>query len=651
MADWTVGGSPTISESGDYVGITGGNGSYSTSQTISPTSNAIINVTAVWRGRSNTGRQFSNGNGSYFRFGNIVVAQNDQTQKHGYVFTGLDNMSAVEQFSTGVYRKDISELIWLKIDMEINTATNTLTSFTIKSEDEATTYVDLSDVALADADYTTVAFGYRKSGSVSTANAEQLKSVLVTETPQSVSTADYTVSYICGGVTVKESVVRTGVVGTDITIPESDKVVVYLDGKKYIYDSDDASGKTVADGSTDDVTVTFREAYTWDWTITAVDESENVLGVVASGSQFEDEDAKAGYPKAANISGTWYETTDAATYSYKTLKEDSPNADVKYTVSDRIDYFFENDELTVVGKRDDGYVPDRASNYTSVRVGPNGYIYTPALSAGVYTITFSANNSNSGDASLTVGLRDGNGNFIASELKITCPASTSNYSEYETVGFEVPADGYSLQLTNNSTYNSNISVDYILLTKTGEASAINVNATITDAGYATFCSPYALDFSAVSDLEAYIAAKDASNKVTFTKVDNVPANTGVLLKGAAATYSIPTAVSSSTDVSANALIGVLADTKVAAGSFVLKNAAEGVGFYKANNEFTVGANTAYIAALPAGEEARFIGLGDATAIKAVAAENTDNAVYNLAGQRVAKAQKGLYIVGGKKVIK
>lgn len=41
---------------------------------------------------------------------------------------------------------------------------------------------------------------------------------------------------------------------------------------------------------------------------------------------------------------------------------------------------------------------------------------------------------------------------------------------------------------------------------------------------------------------------------------------------------------------------------------------------------------------------------DATGIKSVSANN-NNEIYNLAGQRVAKAQKGLYIIGGKKVVK
>lgn len=180
----------------------------------------------------------------------------------------------------------------------------------------------------------------------------------------------------------------------------------------------------------------------------------------------------------------------------------------------------------------------------------------------------------------------------------------------------------------------------------------SVTKTITAAGYATFCSANALDFSSTG-LTAYIAKKDASNNVTFTPVTKVPANTGVLLKGDAGNYTISTTSDATDDVTDNVLVGVTIDTPVPAGSFVLMNGEKGVGFYKANNAFTVGANTAYIAALSEYEARSFIGFnfdGTTTAIEGVATVKENNGeIYNLQGQRVLNAQKGLYIVNGKKV--
>ena len=179
----------------------------------------------------------------------------------------------------------------------------------------------------------------------------------------------------------------------------------------------------------------------------------------------------------------------------------------------------------------------------------------------------------------------------------------------------------------------------------------SVDKTITAAGYATYCSPYALDFTG-SSLTAYVASKGADNKVTFSPITKVPANTGILLKGNAGTYAINTTTGDTEPVTDNALVGVLVDTEVPAGSFVLLNGSKGVGFYRALNAFTVSANTAYIEKLDDGART-FIGFNfdESTGIDGIAVEKMSNGeVYNLQGQRVTKAQKGLYIINGKKVL-
>ena len=181
-----------------------------------------------------------------------------------------------------------------------------------------------------------------------------------------------------------------------------------------------------------------------------------------------------------------------------------------------------------------------------------------------------------------------------------------------------------------------------------------VRATITAAGYATYCSPYALDFSGASGLTAYTASLSGS-EVRFTAVTDVPANTGVLLKGAAGTYDIPVIANSSSNVT-SALVGVTEATEVqGAGIFVLMNGDSGIGFYKTTTtSFTVGAHTAYIPALEENQSnpsRNFIAIDGATAIKAIETAKQNGEIFNLAGQRVKSAQKGLYIIGGKKVIK
>ena len=176
---------------------------------------------------------------------------------------------------------------------------------------------------------------------------------------------------------------------------------------------------------------------------------------------------------------------------------------------------------------------------------------------------------------------------------------------------------------------------------------------VTSAGYRTFASSSALDFSeAIEGLKAYKTTV-SGDAVSFSAIDcAVPAATGMLIKAAEGRYYIPLA-SGTPDAIDNALVGVTAATEKEAGIFVLMNGAKGLGFYKTTAAFTVGANTAYLPADVAGART-FIGFNDdeTTGIESVNIEHsTMNAehYYDLQGRRVAQPTKGLYILNGKKV--
>ena len=187
-----------------------------------------------------------------------------------------------------------------------------------------------------------------------------------------------------------------------------------------------------------------------------------------------------------------------------------------------------------------------------------------------------------------------------------------------------------------------------------------VSKTITAAGWATYYSPYALDFTSdITNLDdAYIVTggTNATGVLTKTSVKGgtVPANTGLLLKGNG-DCDIPVVASSTTDVSENKLTGFTAATEIAAEAGYVLMASPSLGFYKNNNAFTVGANTAYLPANFDGSGARafFLLFDDnmqTTGVNDVKRETiTNNTYYNLNGQRVAQPTKGLYIVNGKKV--
>ena len=178
---------------------------------------------------------------------------------------------------------------------------------------------------------------------------------------------------------------------------------------------------------------------------------------------------------------------------------------------------------------------------------------------------------------------------------------------------------------------------------------------ITSAGWATYCSPYALDFSSsiVNLTNAYIVTGATDNTLNLTPITGtVPAETGILLEGEGDVV-IPVATSSSFNVSANKLVGKTEEYSLAAnGGYVLLNGANGVGFYiNPNSAFTVGANTAYLPVDFADARAFYLFDEDATGINAVSTTKAETGdYYNLAGQRVAQPTKGLYIVNGKKYV-
>ncbi len=183
--------------------------------------------------------------------------------------------------------------------------------------------------------------------------------------------------------------------------------------------------------------------------------------------------------------------------------------------------------------------------------------------------------------------------------------------------------------------------------------------TITAAGYATFYAPVAVQIP--EDVVAYYAAEADKKYVSLTAIDGViPANTGVILQGEANTYNF-NIVADVDAVTGNKLAGTVASAYVTDDAYVLSMQDDVVGMYKAAKNQQGGVswlNNGFKAYLPASvftADARFLVFdfgGTETAIEGIEAESTANAVvYDLAGRRVQNAQKGVFIVNGKVVVK
>ena len=195
-------------------------------------------------------------------------------------------------------------------------------------------------------------------------------------------------------------------------------------------------------------------------------------------------------------------------------------------------------------------------------------------------------------------------------------------------------------------YNNTNFVYSELITITQAAATVNV--TVSDAGWATYAPANPVSFAAGT---AYIINSATNSEVTLTQVDDVPAETPVLLKGTKGTATPATMTviaSSNTNVASNCLH--VSDGTAKDNIFVLANGADGVGFYLWTGDSALPSGKIYLA-LPSGART-FIGLpGDETAIENVKANvNQNENYYDLQGRRVAQPTKGLYIVNGKKVV-
>lgn len=186
-----------------------------------------------------------------------------------------------------------------------------------------------------------------------------------------------------------------------------------------------------------------------------------------------------------------------------------------------------------------------------------------------------------------------------------------------------------------------------------EATDVEVTLNTADnASYATVYLPFAV--SSVQGATAYIGQKQGESTLRATAIEaGIPANTGVILKGAANEgKTVLTLGTATSNAEGNALTGTLVE-KDYTNELVFGKSAEGaVGFYSMAAGKKIGANKAYLEAATT-QAMKLVFDGDVTGIENVMGEAADaNApIYDLTGRRVMKAVKGgLYIQNGKKFI-
>ena len=184
----------------------------------------------------------------------------------------------------------------------------------------------------------------------------------------------------------------------------------------------------------------------------------------------------------------------------------------------------------------------------------------------------------------------------------------------------------------------------------------SIPASISSAEYATFSSLDALDFSAESGLTVYTAAvNEAKTKVMLREVTSkrVPANTAVVLHGAAGSYT-GRIIADADAITGNDL-QIANETMNGNGNIYVLNKVDGVvGFYKLKSSGTLAKGKAYIT-LEGNTGAPLLSMSEDSEVTAIEMLPTDacqyqKGYYTLDGRLVERPTKGVYVVDGRKIV-
>jgi hypothetical protein len=322
-------------------------------------------------------------------------------------------------------------------------------------------------------------------------------------------------------------------------------------------------------------------------------------------------------------------------------------------INDQLYYGATTDNYMTISKTSSSYIGTTYTKYLNT-VGTGSSVDNKSTSpiracmfmvpAGAGKITIVANSS---DASYDFYFQVGT---TKSDLQSTTTALAEYTYSYNTA-YDVPAYIYA-NTTNLNIY----SISWEPTTPT-----VDLGAT----GYATYCSPCNLDLTKETSFTAYTASSYASGTLTMAQATQIPAGTGIIIKGTPSTTCYLTTSAPVPSISTNLLVGVTAATTVAASStisgkeyynFILTGTAPSDVTFKKSSGGTLAANKAYLQLLGTDvsgaasiQQIDFDGtVTGISEIMNIHTATTDGNYYNLQGVKVDNPSHGLYIQNGKK---
>ena len=456
-------------------------------------------------------------------------------------------------------------------------------------------------------------------------------------------TADYVIFYKSGDNEIKTKETRTSIVNTNPTISDLDKSTFYNeDGtKKYIYVSDDAASKTIAEDGSTVVTIQFREAAKYNYTV-----NSNIEGYSVNGSVFENENTKVAFPQYILKDGVLYEA-NAINKEYNltfAVNEDNTVKTINYkeTSINNVAYYSEAEKIEGLTIINSGNSAIRSSNSASAYAKDADVVFT-TLPIGKYKLTSVVCDFKGKDATAEFSFKAGK------KVIFTHQAKNINYDKASSEEFTLN-ESTPISLVKGG--NESQGVDFIYIQRTGDATE---TVSVSEAGFATYATTNNVvvpNDENVKVMTVKVNAEGTAIELNEVKAGTViPAGTGILVKAPAGNCDFVVTSDKGTELAKNDLKAATADvTSDGTKYFALTKIGEKVGFALVEDGIVIPAGKAYLE-VAAGTSAKFFSLdGEATGINSVKTAKADGAYYTLEGVKTTKPVKGLYIHNGKKIV-
>lgn len=423
-------------------------------------------------------------------------------------------------------------------------------------------------------------------------------------------------------------------IGDDATAGSEDMASFFINDKKYIYKSGNTTIKANEDATQNVITLVFRQAETWDYTVNA--SVNGKTKEIVSGFDFEGESVAYNYPQYFNVDGVLYEASRGKSGYYldnATLDADNKIITVNYSATNKknVVYYSEAEEIEGLTPTNGSLANIRCSNGLGAYNANEAAIKIVNLPAGNYNVT-----------ATVWGTRDNN--------------ILLNYGESENLAFATTGSiaSYTLPMTLKSRTDitipqcgtKNAMLDYLYIQKLSEI------ATISSAEYATYVTTSAVKVPENVKVLTVKANTTGIETAELAAGTVIPAGTAVVLNAEAGDYTLELADEAGTTPANNDLTPATADITADGTQYCLTQNKEGkVGFAKVKAGVNIPAGKAYLVVSDAAAANFFALDGSTTAIKNVeAAQTADNTYYTLQGVKVERPAKGIYIKNGKKVV-